>query len=251
MIMKNKNPVGCCLLVIGYWLLVDCLPVSIFHLTSSQAAESGGNFKSKFLQITLNIPDDEKDKTAKNELKRMIKQIRSINVELRKDAPEPAVVPDEVTIDEESNEVVFEDKDTKEQQKKDIEPGPANGIIAKQTVRILRKLSKNPGNLNNPLELAETLFLCNYLREAAICYKEALKRKRPDDPHNARDRAWILFQIGNCLRYDDPNEAIKMYGRLITEYPNSTWKKFAETRRTLLDWYVKEEPRNLINERKQ
>jgi tetratricopeptide (TPR) repeat protein len=250
--MKNKNSIGgCWLLIISYWLLVECIPFSIFHLPSSiAAAEPDRNFKSKFLQIALNIPEDEKDKAARNELKRIIEQIRSINVELRKNTYEPVIVPDKVLIDE-PNEVVEKDKDTKEQQKKEIESGPREGIIAKQTEQILKKLSQNPSNLHNPFELGETLFLSGNLKEAAICYQEALKRNTTNDANSARDRAWILFQIGNCLRNDDPPAAIQIYGQLITEYPNSTWKEFAETRRALLDWYLKEEPQKLINERKR
>jgi tetratricopeptide (TPR) repeat protein len=249
--MKNKNSTDCWLVVIGYWLLIYYMPYSIFHLPSSTAAtKSNRNFKSKFLQIALNIPEEEKDKKAKNELKRIIEQIRSINLELQKEVFEPVIVPVEVSTDE-PNEVVLEDKDTKEQQIKEIEQCPPNGIIARQTVKIIKKLSQDPNNLKNPFELAETLYLSGYLKEAAIFYQEALKRKSPNDADSARDRAWILFQIGNCLRNDDRSAAIKIYGQLITEYPNSTWKEFAENRRTLLDWYLKEEPHKLINERKQ
>ena len=251
MIMKNKNCIGFWLLVISYWLLVNYIPYSIFHLPSSAAAtDPNSHFKSKMLQIELNMPEGEKDKITKNELRRMIEQIRSIDFELQKEAFGPVIVPDEVPTDE-PNEVVFNEKDPEEQQKNEIEPGPPNGIIASQTVQILKKLSQNPGNLNNPFELGETLFLSGYLKEAAIFYQEALKRKSPDDTDSARDRAWILFQIGNCLRNDDRSVAIKMYGQLITEYPNSTWKELAEARRSLLDWYLKEEPHKLIKERKR
>ncbi|MHC4726002.1 MAG: tetratricopeptide repeat protein, partial [Planctomycetota bacterium] len=173
-----------------------------------------------------------------------------INVELQREVFEPVIVLDKVTIDE-PNEVVLKDEDTKEQQKEEIESSPADGILAKQTVKIFKDLSQNPGSLSNPFELGETLFLSGYLKEAAICYQEALKRKRLSDVDSAQDRAWILFQIGNCLRNEDRPEAIKSYEKLIIEYPNSTWREFAETRRKLLDWYVKEEPHKLINERKR
>ncbi len=250
MIMKNKYSIGFWLLVISYWLLVNH-PYSIFHLPSSAAAtDPNSQFKSKLLQIELNMPESEKDKITKNELRRMIEQIRSVNFKLRKEEIEPVIVPDEVPTDE-PNEVVFKEKDSEEQQKKEIESGPPKGIIDSQTLQILKKLSQNPGNLNNPFELGETLFLSGYLKEAAIFYQEALERKSPDDTGSARDRAWILFQIGNCLRNDDRPAAIRMYGQLITEYPNSPWKELAEARRTLLDWYLKEEPQKLINERKR
>ena len=244
MIMKNKNSIGC-------WLLVNCISFSIFNLPGSfAAAEPNRNFKSKFLQIALNIPEDEKDKKAKNELKKIIEQIRSVNVEIQKNIFEPVIVPDKVPI-KEPNEVVLEDKDTKEKQKNKIESSPKDGILANQTVQILKKVSQDPNNLRNPFELGETLFLSGYLKEAAVCYQEALKRKNLNDADSTRDRAWILFQIGNCMRNDDQYAAIQFYGQLIAEYPNSTWKELAKTQRALLDWYLKDEPHKLIKERKQ
>lgn len=247
---KNRNSVGCWLLVISCWLLVNHILYSVFHLQSSAAAtDPNSHFKSKLLQIELNMPESEKNEITKNELSRMIEKIRSINFELKKEVFEPVIVPDEMLTDE-PNEVVLEDKNAEERQKKQIEPGPPNGMITGRTLQIIKKFSQNPGNLHNPFELGETLFLSGYQKEAAIFYREALKRKSPDGTPSARDRAWILFQIGNCLRNDDRPAAIKMYAQLITEYPNSPWKKLAEARRTLLDWYLKEEPHKLINERK-
>ena len=249
MIIKNKKSIGFWLLVIGSLLLVSHIPFSIFRLPSSAAAtEPNSLFKSKLLQIELNLPEGEKDKTTKNELRSMIEQIRSIDIEFRKDVPEPVVVPDKKPADE-PNEVDLKDKDVEEQQKKNIEYRPPNGIIASQTLQKIKKLSRDPNGLKNPFEMAETLFISGYLKEAAIFYQEALKRRSPDDAGSAR--AWILFQIGNCLRNDDRPTAIKMYGQLITEYPDSAWKELAEVRRSLLDWYLKEEPHRLINEHKR
>ncbi len=251
MIMKNKNSIGCWLVIISYWLLVNCIPFSIFNLQGSFAAtKPNKNFKSKFLQIALNIPEDEQDKKAKNELKKIIEQIRSVNLEIQKNIFEPVIVPDKVPI-EKPNDVVVKDENTKEQQKNEIESAPTDGILATQTVQIFKELSQNPENLHNPYELGETLFLGGYLKEAAICYQEALKRKNLNDVDSAHDRAWVLFQIGNCMRNDDRSAAIQFYGQLIAEYPDSTWKELAKTRRTLLDWYMKDEPLKLINERKQ
>jgi tetratricopeptide (TPR) repeat protein len=254
-IMKNKNSVNYWLVVIGCGLLGSLIQYSIFHSQNSAATETNTNFKRKFLQIALNIPEDEEDKKAKNELKRIIEQIRSINLEIQKETFEPVIVPDEPSKDEtpadEPKEVVVEDKDTKEKQIKELDSSPPDGILAGRTVQMIQEFSRDPNNLQNPFELAETLFLSGYLKEAAIFYKEALKRKSPKDADSPRDRAWILFQIGNCLSSEDISDAIKIYSQLITEYPDSPWKECAETRRTLLDWFLKEKPQKLIDERKQ
>ncbi len=194
----------------------------------------------------LSIAKDEKDKGAKNELKQIIEQIRSIKFGPKKEIFEPIIIPKVVLIDE-PNEAVSE---TKEQEKNQIEPKLPYEPITDQTLQILKNLSKHLDNLRNSFELGETLFLSGNLKEAAIFYREALKRKSPDDVGSARDRAWILFQIGNCLRNDDPPSAKKMYGQVIIEHPNSPWKELAEARSKLLDWYRKDEPHKLITEHK-
>jgi tetratricopeptide (TPR) repeat protein len=259
MIMKNKNSIGYWLLVIGYWLLVNHLPFTIYHLPNSAAAvgqkspqsslttppDPNNEFRRQLWRAELSIAKGQKDKIAKNELKRMIEQIRSIKFEPQKEIFEP-IIPEVVPIDE-PNEAVSE---TKEQKKKEIEPKLPYEPITDQTLQLLKNLSQHLDNLSNSFELGETLFLSENLKEAAVFYQEALKRKSPDDIGSARDRPWILFQIGNCLRNDDPTTAIKIYGQLIIEYPNSPWKELAEARSKLLDWYQKDEPHKLIAEYK-
>jgi tetratricopeptide (TPR) repeat protein len=214
--------------------------------------DQNGHSKRQLWLTKLNMAEGEKDKTTKNELQRIIEQIRSVNFGPQKEAFESAIVPDVVPIVvpiDEPNEAVSED--AKEQYKKEEKSNRPYGLVTNQTLQTIRNLSQDPGNLHNPFELGETLFLSGYLKEAATFYQEALKRKSPDDAASARDRAWILFQIGNCLRNDDQPEAIKKYGQLITEYPDSPWKGLAEARRTLLSWYIKDEPRKLITESKR
>ncbi len=270
MVMKNRNSIRYWLLAFSCWFLVNNFPFPIFHLPCSAAAidkkasqrsldnttDPNSHFKRQLWLAKLNMAEGEKDKSTKSELKRIIEQIRSVNFEFQKEVFEPAIVPDVVPMDEpivvpidEPNEAVSED--AKEQHKKEEGPRLTYGLVTNRTLQTIRKFSQDPNNLHNPFELGETLFLSGYLKEAETFYREALKRKTPDDAGSARDRDWILFQIGNCLRNDNRPEAIKMYGRLITEYPNSPWKELADARRTLLDWYLKAEPRKLITERKR
>jgi tetratricopeptide (TPR) repeat protein len=258
--MKNKDSIGYWLLIIGFWLLVNHLPFTIYHLPNSAAAvgqkspqssvttppDPNSNFGRQLWRAELSIAKGGKNKRTKDELKRMIEQIRSIKFEPEKEISEPIVVPKVVLIDE-PNEAVSE---TKEQEKKEIEPKLPYEPITDQTLQLLKSLSQHLDNLRNSFELGETLFLSGNLKEAVIFYREALKRKGPDDVGSTRDRAWILFQIGNCLRNDDPPNAIKTYRQLILEYPNSPWKELAEARSKLLDWYQKEEPHKLIAEHK-
>ena len=52
------------------------------------------------------------------------------------------------------------------------------------------------------------------------------------------------------LRDIDPPTAVEMYEQLIAEYPNSPWADLAKARTKLIDWYLKDKPDTLINERK-
>lgn len=260
--MKNRNYVGFWVLVLAFWVLINNVPYSIFHLQSSVAAvnrkklltglsamiDPNSSLKNKLMRIELNMPDCEKDKIAKSELRSMIQQIRSIEIQMPDVKYEPVIVPEVIPIDE-PDEVVVED--TGVQQKKVNEPNVPVGVTAENTVKILKNIPDSPSGVSDPFALGEALFLSGYLKEAAVFYQKALKRKAQDDAGSNRDRAWILFQIGNCLRNENRSEAAKMYLQLITEYPNSPWIPLAQARKTLLDWYLKEKPHKLIEERKK
>jgi len=123
---------------------------------------------------------------------------------------------------------------------------PVDELITGETLQMLRNLAQDPKKLDNPLELGEILFVSGNLKEAAMFYSEAMKRKDPNDVGLSRDRAWILFQIGNCLRNDDLPEAAKMYQRLLTEYPNSPWADMATAQSNLIAWFLKDEPVKLM-----
>ena len=120
--------------------------------------------------------------------------------------------------------------------------------ISDQTLQRVKVLSQHPDKVENPLQLAEILFLDGHLKEAAIFYQEALNRISKDSSNLscADDRAWILFQIGNCLRNDDVPAAMKAYRQLITEYPSAPWTEITKTLEKLIDWYQKDKPRELI-----
>jgi tetratricopeptide (TPR) repeat protein len=120
--------------------------------------------------------------------------------------------------------------------------------VSVETLQTLHKLSTEPKRIYNHLELAEILFLSGHLKEAAIFYRHALQQMIQDDLASATDKAWIIFQIANCLRNEDLQEAKKMYKQLITEYPDSPWADFAKAREGLIDWYLTDKPLTLIDE---
>jgi len=204
----------------------------------------------ELLRADLRVAYSKKDTESKDQLKKLIEQIRSVEFEPQKQTPEPVIVTEQPPAVEPNKmvaEVQLQEKQT-EQVERVVEPKPRNELITEDTLQVLRTLAKNPEKIANPLELGEILYVSGNLKEAAIFYSEALRRRDPNDTGMSGDRPWILFQIGNCLRNDDMPAAAKMYQKLLTEYPNSPWVAFATARNNLIAWYLKDQPLKLLSE---
>lgn len=124
---------------------------------------------------------------------------------------------------------------------------PPQKSITKETLEAINKLSDNIEQLSNPLQLAEILFDAGYLEQAAMCYQQALERTTDSIDSNS-ERAWILFQIGNCYRINDAKKAIETYNKLLTDFPESDWVEVATVHIKLVQWHEKDNPRQLIEQ---
>lgn len=121
--------------------------------------------------------------------------------------------------------------------------------------RIFDKLFENPEKIVDPLSTAQSLFIGDKMTDAAKFYKIALQRtdstdgtESADSTDNAFDRQWILFQMGNCLRKDNPDEAYKYYQQLIEEYPSSGWNSAALACQQVITWYEQTQPSNILEQ---
>ena len=224
------------------------LPQSSFTI----AGNPHSDLERQLWRAGISIPESKEDEGGKNELQRIIEQIRSVEFKPANRPTEPAVVVEPTPITE--NDEISAVTETETAQGPDkIESELPYNPVSGQTLHKLENLSQYPDRLDNPLKLGEVLFLSGRLKEAVVFYKDALKRKSPNEADSAplwggQDRAWILFQIGNCMRDRDRPTAMKMYRRLITEYPDSPWTDLAKARNKLIDWYQKDKPRELIVE---
>ena len=194
-------------------------------------------------QARISSTKDEKPSQNKNELQHLIKQIDSIEFKVQ-ETPEP-LIDVEKAPKSEPNTIPSDAKSANENKRK-----RSDMDISDETLQRLKDLSQNPEKLNNPFELAEILFNRHYLREAAKCYQESLNRIAANQADQLADKAWILFQIGNCLQHIDPATSMQMFRQLIAEYPDSSWTNFAKAKTKLIDWYLKDKPDTLINEYK-
>lgn len=196
--------------------------------------------------------DYEEDAKSKEELRKTIEQLRAVEFKSRDKPAEHVTETEPIFVSEaiEPNEAISENKvlrdpNDKQQESKSKLTIP-EGIVTERTLQNVRNLCKDPSQLENPFELAEVMFHSGHLREASILYRQAVERKAAKQADVSRDRAWILFQIGNCLRDEDRTEANKMYKQLITEYPDSPWTDLAKAEVKLVDLYQKEKPQELL-----
>jgi tetratricopeptide (TPR) repeat protein len=194
------------------------------------------------------------DEKSKNELSRMIERVRSVTFQPKKKTVEPESAPVKVRPKkppEPPADAAKEIEEEEEKQRTTPKPTLPYDPISDKTMQMLKNLSKHPEKVDNPFELGETLFLSGNLEDAAVFYIEALNRTEPNDVDPAGNRAWILFQAGNSLRNSHLQKASKMYKLLLTEYPDSVWTQVAKAQMQLIDWYMRDEPQELILEMEQ
>jgi tetratricopeptide (TPR) repeat protein len=197
-------------------------------------------------------PKDEKTGKGKDELQQLIKKINAIKFKSQAQTPKPLIVVEPVQKTE-LNKISSDIEIPQKQETAKPERELSHEQISADTLQILKDLSQHPDQLQNPFELAEILFNRNCLKEAAKCYQEALSclnKEQTEQTDRFDNKAWLLFQIGNCLRSTDRPEALKMYKRLMVEYPDSPWVDLAKAESELVEWYLKDKPDALIKQYK-
>lgn len=205
-----------------------------------------GPLKQDLWSSRVAAPNEESEAEASLALKRLVRQVRSVKFEDQN--PGPAFTP--------PAEPLPPDETVETQPKETIVVSSALSAAAPATVsseatlspkaqKTLGALQLNPSQIQDPLEMAELLFLSGRPVEAAPFYAKALDGLKSADPAYEADRAWVLFQLGNCLRETDIAKAQETYMTLISEYPASPWTELAKAHGRLLTWYQKsrtEEP---------
>ncbi len=193
--------------------------------------------------------EDQNDKSGKSELRRLIEQIRAFEVKPPEHHSESVFTIEPIVPATEPNKTQSDVELTEETKKKTIESELPYEPVTDKTLQMLANSTQDPNQMDNPFGLGEILYFSGRLREAVPFYRQALNRIDKDKAGSEQNRAWILFQLGNCLRNYDLPAAKKMYVQLVTEYPESTWADLAKVWEKLIDLYLKDKPETLINER--
>jgi len=225
-------------------------PTSSDSIVPMSTAPPLSGLGSELWRERITIPTREQENRARDDLLRMIRLVRAIEIKKPSISPEPQKKIQPASPGEPNKPAAKPQKASPPARKERAATGESRPqrTISPETLDIVRAHLQQPEQMPAPLELADILFLGNCPNEAAVCYQQALDRQDPNRP--GPDTDWILLQIGNCLKQTDPNRAIQSYARLIREYPNSPWLDLAKASSKLTEWYELERPLELITQSK-
>jgi len=200
----------------------------------------------------ISAPDPRDDAETSLALKRLIRQVQSMTLNDKSSAqtPAPPAEPDPAAKPPAPTAANTERVDPAQPEAIATTASETTQALPSKAQKILEDLRRNPSRVQDPLEAAELLFLSGRPTDAVPFYEEALRRTRAGDAASGGDRAWILFQLGNCLRETDTAKAQDAYTKLIAEYPGSPWTEMARAGGRLLTWYQSARPDQLTAPRK-
>jgi len=219
------------------------------RLNNLPIVESTGDLAQRRLRKNwLSTLEDKDEEKTKIQLQHLIRQISSVEFRPEQDEPEPLIVVEpEPVASTEPNETTAVVEVFQEPQEQESKPQLPFESISRQTLQMLNNLSPETSQLQNSFELAEVLFRSGYLKEAALCYRQVLNSDNLQSTGSDDDRAWILFQLANCLRQDNTESAAETYKQVIAKYPDSLWAELAEAQNGLIQWYQVNKPKKLID----
>jgi TolA-binding protein len=194
-------------------------------------------------------PDRNEDTDNQRDLKNLIQKVRSVRFADPERRPTFSVPP------EPTPEVNL----TTPQTGANAEPGPAPdaalntpttvenlAALSPETQKELEAILEDPNQVQEPFEMAELLFLSGRTTQATVFYQIALDRTANDASVTSEDRAWILFQLANCLRETNMAKAKDAYLKLVTQYPDSPWTELAKAHGRLITWYQTARPQQWV-----
>ena len=198
-------------------------------------------------QNRISAPDPNEDADTRRALRSLIQRVQSVTFDDGNSEP-MFVAPLEPAIHV-TNAATGAVTEAGPEQPTTTTPVPATEpltALPPATLKQLEGLLRDPNQITDPFEMAELLFLSGRPAEAAVFYEKALASRSADDIAVSEDRAWILFQLGNCLRETDMAAARDTYMKLIAQYPNSPWTELAKAHGRLISWYQSAKPQQFM-----
>ena len=189
----------------------------------SETREQFRDIRQRFLldqMKSINIPADEGNTT---ELDVLIRQIEALQIPPR---TAPAESPSSPTPSETTQTVLPAATQLPAEPNTQSVDIPASRSVMQISAEEIETAL-------HPLALADVLYRQGDYPSAFLCYQYVLGRL---DKDNITDRQWVLFQMANSSRRNDPPEAIRLYSELTAAYPNSKWTAIALSRQKTLEW---------------
>lgn len=112
-------------------------------------------------------------------------------------------------------------------------------VMTAEIIEKIRKLN----SVEDPAALADALFQAKHPDLAVAFYDRAIKGATTPD-----NKAWLLFQAGNCSRRTKPQAALKAYDALVTAYPGSLWSSIAKVQKGIVEWRNNKDMVVLLND---
>lgn len=202
--------------------------------TSAATLDITKQLREKLMESSIRPLPEGGSSSIDEQLKEVLSQLKSLGF-----SEEDKTTEQEVEPTAEIKDVVVE-VDPKVDSAETIE------IVSTPNVSVPNvSLPENDSEIVDMFELAESLFRIGDKDNALKYYRKALERSLPLGKSANPRRAWILFQIGNCLYNVDKVAAIKIYEQLILEHPSSDWTNCARTKKQILKWLMVEKPMTL------
>jgi tetratricopeptide (TPR) repeat protein len=209
---------------------------------STQSAITRQLWRSRVL-----APEQTDDAEAQITLNDLVRRIRSVKFETREQPLDAAPFTTPEPTRRHLDTILDQGLATQSPAQSPAAPSaPLENPLSDEAAEALKRVIADPNQAGNPLELAELLYLTGRLPEAAVLYRKALDVATGKGLAAQADRAWILLQLGNCLRDARPAEARDIYARLVAEYPDCPWVDLAKTNSQFTTWYEQVQPRQWV-----
>ena len=121
------------------------------------------------------------------------------------------------------------------------QPKDKHSGLSPATLTTLRSAAAK--GISKPIMLADSLYRGGYLPEAAEVYELAEKAAGTE-----ADRAWAIYQMANCKRNSEPDVALGLYRRLVSEYPDCCWSLSAQMKGEIISWEQVNTPEKVLEE---
>jgi hypothetical protein len=204
----------------------------IIEKTSSAALDKTKNLRKRLNDSSIMTLPAKGSSSINSQLQDVLRQLKSL-----KFGDETETVEEVELVQVAESEINQAIADSNSSEATDIVPPPQKIMTV--------KLPQDASQIIDVFELAESLFHVGDKVNALKYYRKSLATSLPVGKKANPKRAWVLFQIGNCLYNEDSVEAIKIYEQLILEHPSSDWTNCARTKKQVLKWLVVEKPMTL------